>query len=266
MKREAKMYMSHTAEDHRAYMGLPADYTVDGVLAYGTWDLHAEEVQLPALSAALDRLGVDHELRRIDRPIIGHAWELIIGSKRYWFAPVMGTAVMATYLHLGSLLGSKRNILLGVVGGLAPGMKSGDLIVPTAVIGNDSARMYDRSNISGQYRPDASLTSELMARVGEEFRIWTGTTTTCEMMLAETLRDVNDWSAAGILGVEMEGALTFALSGHFGIPSAALFFVTDNLVENETLLSEAHREQRDLRARSRAHQYDLGLSLLLGEH
>lgn len=135
------MYLSHTAADHRAHMGLPYDYTVDGVLVYGTWDLYAEAVQLPQLAAALTRRGVEHVLRRIDMPIIGHAWELLVGDQRYWFAPVMGTAVMSTYLHLGSLLGSRRNILLGVVGGLAPGMQSGDLIVPTTVIGNDSARM-----------------------------------------------------------------------------------------------------------------------------
>lgn len=259
------MYLSHTAADHRTYMNLADDYVVDGVLAYGTWDLHAEAVQLPQLTSAMERLGRPYELSRIDKPIIGHAWELLVDGRRYWFAPVMGTAVMATYLHLGSLFGSTRNILLGVVGGLAPGMQSGDLIVPTAVNGNDSARMYDRSNDSGVYLPDAAMTAELLGMVGDDFPIWTGTTTTCEMMLAETQQDVDEWSAAGILGVEMEGAMTFALSRHFGVPSTALFFVTDNLIENETMLSEAHGLQRDVRSRSRAHQYDLGLQLLLGD-
>lgn len=83
------------------------------------------------------------------------------------------------------------------------------------------------------------------------------------MMLAETQQDVDDWSAAGILGVEMEGAMTFALSKHFGVPSAALFFVTDNLIENETMLSAAHKTQGEIRTRSREHQYDVGLALLL---
>jgi purine-nucleoside phosphorylase len=66
-----------------------------------------------------------------------------------------------------------------------------------------------------------------------------------------------------MLGVEMEGAMTFALSRHFQVPSTALFYVTDNLVENETLLSAAHKAQHAARARSRSRQYDLGLELLL---
>lgn len=100
--------------------------------------------------------------------------------------------------------------------------------------------------------------------LSHDFRTRTGTTTTFRMMLAETQQDVDDWSAVGILGVEMEGAMTFALSKHFEVPSTALFFVEDNMIENETMVSEAHASQGSIRSRSRAHQHDVGVALLLG--
>lgn len=258
------MYMSLTAADHLAHIGFPPDYTVDGILAYGTWGLYTEDAQLPHLRAALDELGADYRLERIEKPIIGHAYELLIANLRYWFVPVMGTAIMANYLHLGSVLGSKRTVLLGIVGGLGRGMKSGDLLIPTAIIGNDSARMYDRTNVTGMYRPNRELLNTLRgSTLLTDINYWSGTTTTCEMMLAETQEDVDAWSDSGILGVEMEGALTFALSDHFGVPSAALFYVADNLIEQETMLSDVHKSQRSIREETRTLQYRLGLELLL---
>lgn len=278
------MYMTHTAADHRVHMGLPADYTVDGTLAYGTWDLVAETDHIPQLRSALDATGLDYRLTRIDEPLIGHAHEVLLeGSKRYWFIPVMGTAVMGMYLHLASLFGSRRNILLGTVGGLAPGMRNGDLVVPTAVAGNDSARMYARAGIrsisalsaisaisphddpitDAAHRPDPGLLARLTTELGDRPGLWFGPTTTCEVMLAETQEDVDGWSRSGMLGVEMEAALTFALSWHFGIPAVALFYVVDNLIERETVLSPSHESYRSRREQQRATQYRVGVKLLL---
>lgn len=257
------MYLSHTAADHRVNLGLPPDYTVDGVIAYGTWDLVAEEEQLPHLRRALGDLGLASEISRMEHPLIGHAYEILVdGTTRHWYIPVMGTAVMGMYLHIASVLGSRRNILLGTVGGLAPGMSNGDLVIPTGAIGNDSARMYDRGNHENLHLPDASLLRQVTDGLSETEDVWIGPTTTCEMMLAESEDDVRRWSSEGMLGVEMEGALAFALSRHFGIPSVALFYVIDNLIAQETVLSAAHESYGPVRELRRALQYRIGLELL----
>jgi purine nucleoside phosphorylase len=258
------MYSEHTGDDYRNLLGLSPQYEVEGVLAYGTWDLEAEANQLPLLREELQRLGIAHELTRM-RPVgIGHAHELTVEGRHYWFVPVMGTAVMAQYLHIAALLGSKRNILLGVVGGLRQGMQTADFLVPTQIFGNENARYYDRENTQNLFEPDALLQLALREQLPDTITLWEGATTTCEMMLAETPADVAMWSAAGFMGVEMEGALTFALSSHFNIPAAALFYVADNLAEAETMVSESYARHRENHRTARGIQYRAGLLTLLG--
>lgn len=260
------MYIEHTAADYRAHLGLPENYTVDGVLMYGTWDLEAEANQLPLFKKALSDMNIRYSIRKLEAKEIGHAYEFVVDSKRYWFVPVMGCAVLAMYLHYACLLGSQRNILLGIVGGLAPGMKTSDFVSPGAIYGNDNAKYYDRENATGLYQPDRTLQQQLKAAVNtDENVIWEGVTTTCEMMLAETRQDVERWSAAGILGVEMEGALTFAMSSYFKVPAAALFYVADNLIAQETMIDEHYTSGDAKRLVAREVQYVAGLRTLLSD-
>jgi purine-nucleoside phosphorylase len=256
------MYTTHTADDFRKFIGLPENYTVDGLLAYGVWDLKADK-HLPPLRAALEEKGIEYTLQRFDKSIVGHGYELIIGGKHYWFIPVMGTAVMSTYIHTASMLGSKRNILLGMVGGLAPGMQSADYVIPTTAQGNDNARMYDRNNAANLYSPDEKLLASLKSKIPADQKVWEGPTTTCEILYAETKEDVEAWSKAGFLGVEMEAALFFAASKHFNIPSVALFYVADNLIESQTLLSEKHVKTKVKREQAQKMQYEIGLELII---
>ncbi|MHB8244477.1 MAG: phosphorylase family protein [Acidimicrobiales bacterium] len=258
----ACVYKTHTAAEYRQFFGLDEEYEVAGLLAYGVWDLSAELRQVPHLREALDRAGVEYQLERLGNPQIGHAYELTVFERIYWYVPVMGTAVMAQYLHLACLFGSARNVLLGTVGGLAPGMRNADFVVPTAVKGNDSAWMYDRANESALHYPDDGLLGVLQSKLPPEPKSWQGPTTTCEMMLAETKEDVDEWSQAGFLGVEMEAALFFAVSRHFAVPSVALLYVGDNLIENETVLSSSHAASKGQRQAARAVQYRIGLELL----
>jgi hypothetical protein len=259
------MYIEHTAADYRAHLGLAEDYTVDGVLMYGTWDLEAEANQVPLFEKALADMNISYKMRKLEAKEIGHAYEFMVDDKRYWFVPVMGCAVLAMYLHYACLLGSQRNILLGIVGGLAPGMKTSDFVSPVAIHGNDNAKYYDRENITGLYHPDTTLQQQLESALPGEQKTWEGITTTCEMMLAETRDDVERWSAAGILGVEMEGALTFAISSYFNVAAAALFYVADNLISEETMIDENYTLGDARRLSARKLQYMAGLQTLLNK-
>jgi hypothetical protein len=231
------MYTSVNIEAFKRHTGLPEDYTIDGLLASGTWDLYADSRHVPHFKKAIDNLGINTELKRIDGEELGHAFEFSFKDKRYWFVPVMGTAVMSQYAHLASMLGSKKNILIGVAGGLKPGIKPADFIVPTASKGNESALMYQRTNVDLLFYPDKALSEKLKQRLGN-IKIYEGVTNTCEVMFAETPEDVKDWSQQGYLGVEMEAAMMFALSNYFGIPSASILFVADNLIEDITFLDD----------------------------
>jgi len=203
-------------------------------------------------------------MKKLENTTVGHGYELKIGDKTYWFVAVMGTSVMSIYIHIASALGSKINILLGSVGGLKPGMSSGDLIIPTSVIGNDNARMYDRDNKENINIPDDKLLAKLRKSLGKtDIKVWEGQTTTCEIMLAETEQDVADWSKAGMLGVEMEAALFFAAAKYFKIPAISLLFVADNLIENESFLGEEYQQSKAKRELTKQLQYQIGVDLLI---
>lgn len=257
------MYTTLKPDDFRRHLGLSNDYQVEGVLLSGTWDLRANDEHIPFLVNALDKLGVEYEMTKFKDVETGHAHEINIGNKHYWFVPVMGTAVMSVYAHIASVLGSKKNILIGVVGGLAPGIKPGDFILPTRIYGNDNALKYQPNNTDKYFYPNEKLYENLKLRLPINIKVWSGETTTCEVMLAETKDDVANWSRDGYLGVEMEGAMIFALSNYFSVPAAAIFTVSDNLIENETILHNSYKLSKEKRHFSRNIQYEIAIRELL---
>ena len=256
------MYTTITVDALRRRVGLPGDYAVDGFLAAGTWDLFGETKHLPHVRSALQTLGVETEITRISGEHLGHAYEFIADGKRYWFVPQMGTAYVSQYAHMASLLGSKKNILAGVVGGLKPGMKPADFIIPSASKGNENALMYQRSAADLFFYPDTTLSEKLRNRLTGQ-QVYMGKTCTCEVLFAETAEDVAEWSKQGYLGVEMEAALMFALSNHFGIPSAAILYVADNLSEEVTMFHDDYEISREARERAKQLKYEAALAELL---
>jgi purine-nucleoside phosphorylase len=256
------MYTTIDIEAYKKHLGLPEDYSIDGLLCSGTWDLYADSRHIPYLKKAFEILNIEPELNRIEGEELGHAFEIKFNNKRYWFVPVMGTAVMSQYAHVASMLGSKKNILIGVVGGLKPGIKPADFIIPTASKGNENALMYQRSNLDLLFYPDKELTTRLKQRLGDT-KVYEGTTNTCEVMFAETPEDIKEWSSQGYLGVEMEAAMMFALSNYFKIPSASILFVADNLIENITMIDSAHQDSKKQRLVAQHLKYSAALAELL---
>lgn len=257
------MYTKLTADDFRKTLNLPKEYNVEGLLAHGIWDLYTEDKHLSHLKNAIAGLKVESTIKRFDNADIGHAYEFVINNKNYWFVPVMGTAMMATYAHTASILGSKKNILIGTVGGLAPNMKSADFILPKAIIGNDNALKYQPDAKDKIFYPDKEMLQRIKRRMPSNMKIWESKTITCESILTETEEDVTRWSKEGCLGVEMEGGLVFALSNYFHIPAAALFYVSDNLIEGETLFHQSHELSKEKRKKAREIQYRIAVEELI---
>lgn len=256
----AHMYTSLTAQDYRRNWKLPDDYHVDGMLCYGTWDV---QKQIGLFKETLETLEVDFTYGELTG-FIGKIIEFNVEGKRFWFDVSYGGAMLSEYLHIACLFGSKKNILIGTCGGLSPDVSSLDLILPTNSWANESAtRMYSRSVKDNRHPSDKALTQRLNDRIGSQFKIWSGSTTTCQAMLAETPEDIQEWSKEGFLGVEMEAATIFAVSNHFHVPSAAMLIVMDNLIKNETVLSDSHEQKRVQREEIRKVLYRVAVEELL---
>lgn len=254
------MYKSFTAEQYKKHLGFPEDYRVDGVLCYGT--LYENKVH-SALKICLTEMNVVAKLISLPHPFLRFAKELNIDGKRIWFVIGYGGAWLSEYLSWASMFGSKKNLLVGSCGGLKRGMKQSDFIIPISSYGQESSvRIYNRESPT-QYA-DKKLSESLASRLNDEqTKIWRGPTVTCQAMIGETQEDVQKWSQEGYYGVEMEASTVFAVSNHFGVPSAASMYVGDNLIEEHTVISEEYAGEADIREQNQKKQIRAALEELL---
>lgn len=250
------MYRSFTAEQYRKHLGFPDNYKVDAFICYGTL---YEDRTLTQLSKVLESLGLNSELKVMPDSFLRFARELKVGDKTIWFATGYGGAWLSEYLHWACLFGSKKNILLGSCGGLKPGIKQGDFIVPTSSYAEESsAKIYNRD--SSTHTPDKELSQSILNKLAEDgTKVWQGPMVTCQAMIGETLEDIKGWSAQGYYGVEMEAATVFAVSKHFGVPSAASLYVGDNLIEEHTNFDAEYAAEADTRNQNQLKQIKMAL-------
>ncbi len=230
------MYKAYTAADWRTYLQLPDDYLIDGMLVFGSNESYGYD----AFSDALQRSGEIYELRRFDDEYLRPIVEWVVGGSRYWFVVAYGSAQLSEFLHIGCMFGSKKNILVGNCGGLAQGMRSLDIIMPTSSYATESAAVMYQPDVQNIFLSDATLSSTLYSALADVHTVHRGKMMTCQAMFAEGDEHVAQWARDGYVGVEMEAATVFAVSNHFGVPSAAVLKVIDNLANHETILKNGY--------------------------
>lgn len=241
------MYKSFSANQYKEHLGLPVDYKVDGVVCYGTpYDTKA----LKSFEECLEQLGVENNLSELEHPFLKFIREIKIGDKNIWFMSAYGGAMLSEYMHWACIFGSKKNILVGSCGGLKPGMKKVDMVVPESSYARESStQMYERDTFIHRSNPSLSLSLKKRLEVDKE-TIWQGPMVTCQGMLGETMDDVQKWSNDGYYAVEMEASTFFAVSNHFNVPSAACLQVSDNLIDNHTVMDENYSTAEEANIRS----------------
>lgn len=254
------MYKSYTAQDWREQLGLPADYSIDGFLVFGSYQKALYEmVKMSAMS-----LDDNATFRRLDDEFLEPIMEFTVFGKRYWFVIVYGGALLSEFLHLACLFGSKENILLGTCSGLKKGASSLDFIVPEWSFAKESSAKGYQPDTGYRYKADV----ELSERIVEALRLQNcvvhrDPTVTYQAMLSETWGDVVAWSEEGYGGVEMEAATVFAVSNHFEVPSAAILRIGDNLIGADPLAKYDIRQARSLRRKVSQEALDIALNELI---
>jgi 5'-methylthioadenosine phosphorylase len=131
------------------------------------------------------------------------------------------------------MLGSRLIFRLGTTGAFLPGMRIGDVVVPTGA-----------AYVSGpllQYIPDARITpvpsfDVLRATVEElereNLKHYVGPVFSSDAFYAEDPEFVRKWVSRGYISVEMECATIFGICMMRGVKSGAALLVSDNLVEH----------------------------------
>lgn len=255
------MYKHLTKKDIQRNLQVPMDYQVDAIIASGTNPKAKEYIHL---YEALEKLGVNYAEEKIEEVFFSDVKIFLIENHRIWFDVVYGTTYLNEFVHWGSMLGSKANLLLGTCGALQNNMKATDTVIPTSSYGNESStRMYQPDNFSNMHNSDPLLSEALIKQIRHRETIHRGELMTVQAMLAETEKDIISWNAQGYLGVDMESATMFAVSNHFDIPSAALLFVVDNLIEKQLVTDVSFDLLKTQRTSIRKENYEIGIKTIL---
>ncbi|MFA5173120.1 MAG: hypothetical protein WC435_01825 [Candidatus Paceibacterota bacterium] len=255
------MYHELTKQDIKKFLKVSDSYRVDAVLVSGT---NPRKKEHPYLYEALEKINVDYQEETIENEFFGEIKSFFINGKRIWFDAVYGSAYLSEFLHVASLLGSKANVLLGSCGALREEIETGEIVIPSASFGNESAtRMYQRDNDLFFYAADVSLSEEFEKYLPKQKKIHKGKLIAVQAMLAETKEDVTSWENEGYLCVDMESATVFSVSKHFNVPAAALLYVADNLIKNELTTDENFSSFREKRKIAKKENYLAALKLLL---
>lgn len=253
------MYKQFTKDEYKKRFGFPLEYEVEGVLVYGTFKKRYYDV----LKDAVSNLNLDVQYRFIEHDFLSPILEIKVGDKNYWFMISYGGAMLSEHLHIASVFGSKKNILLGSCGGLTKEANASDIIFPVEVFSEESsAKMYSESKSNLHY-PDLNLVKKLQSGFENKFKYFEGKTVTCQAMLGESWEDVLNWSNDGCIGVEMEAGTVFSVSKHFNIPSAAILVIADNLIKEETIWDEEHKDRESLRRQVQKAMFEVGVKELL---
>lgn len=229
------MYHAYSADDYRRRMGVSSDYVVDGLVCYGTMP---NRRQCAYTEAAITGLGLQYRLV-VESGWLESVYDIDVHGRRVWLVITLGGAYLSSVTQLACMFGSRANIVVGTCGGLQPGRRMGDMILAESSYGDESTtRIYQRDNPSCLYQSDAALTTRLENRLLPKYVVRRGKLTTCQAMHGETWEDVVGWSAAGFDGVEMESSTLFAVSNHYNVPCAAAVSISDNLIEQESLMDD----------------------------
>ena len=254
------MYKSLNADQFKKQLNLPSDYIVKGFISYGGWD---EQKHFNHIRAVLGKLKINYSEKILDG-FLSSILEIKIEGNIYWFPIVYAGAKLSEYLHLACLFGSEKNIHIGSCGGLYKEMNSLDLLIPNFSYGSEnSASMYDRNNTTFKYYSDKNLSDILKLNTDKKYKVWEGPVISCHAMLGETFDDIKSWSMQGYYGVEMETTTLFAVSKHFNVPSAAILFVSDNLIKGQMAYDKSHVEQKDVRNIVKIDVYKIAIETML---
>lgn len=147
----------------------------------------------------------------------------------------MGTPSLSIVVEELLRLGARRLIRVGTCGGIADGLRTGDLVIATAACPVDGAT---RTYLHGEpYAPaaDFELTRALVdaaSALGVEAQ--TGLVASVDVFYNTDVDYAQRWRERGVLAFEMEASALFFLAARAGVQAACALTVSDVLSEDAT--------------------------------
>lgn len=230
------MYREITANEYKKYFGFKNDYRIEGFLIYGGWDV---EKYTQEILNELTGNGVEVYSRRL-QAFLSDITEVVIDGKNYWISVCYGSAKLSEYTHLACLFESNWILHIGSTGGLSEGLHALDIIIPDKSVAEDGV-----INLYKSEHKNLSLKKHLRNFFAEKNVLTNGgVSLSIQTMMGESYSDILQWSKLGYVCVDMEASTVEAVSNFFNVPNASVLYISDNLIKEDTVLSESYEEQK----------------------
>ncbi len=204
-------------QDWWAVTGLNPDERPELLVVEGSWWRRDREAQrLPLLADVRELAAPDWWWGRWrGRPIV--------------YASVYGAPRVVEPVHILGQLGTPAVAVIGSCGGLQPGIRPGDVLVPTEVTVAEGASAAYGGGPRGTATRSLVMAAAAVAR-RHDLTVHSGPHVTTEVLLRQPPELVAGWSAAGHLGVDMETSAAFSAAAWAGMRRVAVLHVWDDVL------------------------------------
>ena len=160
----------------------------------------------------------------------------------------MGTPSFSIVAEELLRLGAEQLIRVGTAGGIAPGIRTGDLVIALSACPVDGAT---RTYLHGDpYAPtaDFALTHALYHAAQEAaIPVWVGPIASVDVFYNPDRDYTTKWRERGVLAFEMEASALFYLAARSGVQAACMLTVSDVMSE-EVSSEESYLSPEELAA------------------
>jgi DeoD family purine-nucleoside phosphorylase len=170
-----------------------------------------------------------------DATLVSEARGLLGFTGRYRGVPVtvqttgMGGGSTGIVVHELIELGARLLVRAGTTGALQEHLEPGSLVIADAAVADDGAGLALTGGVAPP--PDPALTEALVtAAVATGRPVGRGTIVSTDLFYDPAPGRNEAWQARGILAVEMEAAVLFALAERHGVRAGCVLTVSNRLV------------------------------------
>lgn len=245
----ARGILELTAAEWRAALDMPEAQVPEAVIVEGSWWREQRTSW---------RLGQLENARELKFP------DIFVGDwrgHRVAFCCAYAAARTAEIVQLFGVLGTRLAVQIGTCGGLQPHLRPGDVIVPkTARMQDGVAQLYGSGPISSGNA--GALEWVRTSLSGKGFAVHDGDHLSWPTLFAQDARLITQWVGEGISSVDMETATTYAVAARYGMISASMLVVWDELTRGRSFLDPLTPDEQRAVDRGNAAVFELALALV----
>jgi len=164
-------------------------------------------------------------------------------------------------VHVFAQVGTPTVIQIGSCGGLQHEAKTGDIVLPDPAIIGEGASQYYGGGSASVGTPELIDTLQGFLR-DEGFTTHRGMHLTCSALFAQPEGGIEGWRKQGFLSVDMETSAVFTAANHFGMKSASMVFVWDELLRGRTWLDKFPEDETKRQDDANRFIFEAALKLL----